>query len=53
MAVIAAGNKIIGREADIVQIVEADPKQLWVLVNHILDKKIPFKTLMPYINTPY
>lgn len=36
MAIIVAGNKIIGREQDILGIVEGDPQQLWVLVNHVL-----------------
>jgi hypothetical protein len=49
MAVIAAGNKVIGREQDILTIVETDPKQLWVLVNHIYDKKISFKPLLKYL----
>jgi hypothetical protein len=49
MAVIAAGNKVIGREQDIIKIVETDPKQLWVLVNHIYDKKISFKPLLKYL----
>lgn len=49
MAVIAAGNKVIGREQDILKIVETDPKQLWVMVNHIYDKKISFKPLLKYL----
>ena len=49
MAVIAAGNKVIGREQDVLKIVETDPKQLWVLVNHIYDKKISFKPLIKYL----
>jgi hypothetical protein len=35
MAVIAAGNKIIGKEKDILGIVTRDIRQLWVLANHI------------------
>jgi hypothetical protein len=35
MAIVAAGNKILGKEADILQVVEEDSRQLWVLVNHI------------------
>lgn len=53
MAVIAAGNKIIGKETDIIKIVDADARQLWVLINHIYDKKISFKTLMKYIPGKY
>jgi hypothetical protein len=49
MAVIAAGNKVIGRESDILKIVEADPRQLWVLINHIYDKKVSFKPLLKYL----
>ena len=49
MAVIAAGNKIIGKEADILKIVEADARQLWVLVNHTYEKKVSFKALLGYV----
>jgi len=35
MAIIAAGNKILGKEEDILKIVDNDENQLWVLVNHI------------------
>jgi hypothetical protein len=53
MAVIAAGNKIIGKEADIIKIVDADARQLWVLINHIYDKKISSKALMKYVPGGY
>jgi hypothetical protein len=49
MAVIAAGNKIIGKEVEILKIVENDPQQLWVLINHIYEKKISFKALLKYV----
>lgn len=49
MAVIAAGNKIIGKEADILKIVETDTRQLWVLVNHTYEKKVSFKALLNYV----
>ncbi len=49
MAVIAAGNRVIGREQDVLRIVENDPRQLWVLINHIYDKKVSFRPLLKYI----
>lgn len=35
MAVIAAGNRNIGREKDILAMVEEDEGNIWVLFNHI------------------
>lgn len=35
MAIIASGNKILGKEENILQIVNQDENQLWVLINHI------------------
>lgn len=52
MAVIAAGNKILGREADILGIVERDALQLWVLVNHIYENKISYTKLFPFLFIP-
>jgi hypothetical protein len=49
MAVMAAGNRVIGREQDVLRIVEGDPRQLWVLVNHIYDKKVSFRPLLKYM----
>lgn len=49
MAVITAGNKIIGKEQEILNIVKKDPKQLWVLANHIYDNKISYRQLFPFI----
>jgi hypothetical protein len=49
MAVMAAGNRVIGREQDVLRIVENDPRQLWVLVNHIYDKKVSFRPLLKYM----
>ena len=40
MAIIAAGNRIIGKPEDIIGIVAADEKQLWVMINHIYERKI-------------
>ena len=35
MAIIAAGNKIIGKEADVLSLIkENDLTFLWVLINH-------------------
>jgi len=50
MAIIAAGNKIIGKPQDILKIVEHDEDQLWVLVNHIYDRKICFTNLYKFLN---
>lgn len=50
MAIIASGNKIIGKESDIIVIVESDFKQMWVLINHIYAKNISFKKLFKYIS---
>jgi hypothetical protein len=49
MAMIAAGNKILGKEADILKIIELDPKQLWVMINHIYEKKISSTRLFSYL----
>ena len=49
MAMIAAGNKILGKEKDIERIVEIDPKQMWVLINHIYERKISSVILFRYL----
>jgi len=38
---------------DILKIVDNDKKQMWVLVNHIYEKKISIKRLFPYIKDQY
>jgi hypothetical protein len=49
MAIIAAGNHIIGREKDILALVEENITSLWVLFNHIFSEKISYKALLPFI----
>ena len=49
MATIAAGNKILGREKDILNLVHNSPQDLWVLVNHVYENKISCKHLFPYV----
>jgi hypothetical protein len=51
MAVMAAGNKIIGRESEIMRIVERDPNQLWILINHIYEKKISLRVLLQFLGS--
>ena len=46
---IAAGNKILGKEKDIEKIVELDPKQMWVIINHIYERKISSSLLFKYL----
>ena len=53
MAIIVAGNKAIGKEADILKVVEADPQQFWVLANHILEKRIGPHLLLPTLAQPH
>lgn len=49
MAMIAAGNKILGKEKEIERIVEIDPKQMWVIINHIYERKISSTHLFKYL----
>lgn len=49
MAIIAAGNRVIGREKDILGLVEEEEGSLWVLFNHIFSEKISYQALLPYI----
>lgn len=49
MAIVAAGNKILGKEADICRVVEEDSRQLWVLLNHIQEHRIPATKLFPFL----
>ncbi len=50
---ITAGNKIIGKEKDILSIVKKDIKQMWVLINHIYERKISYKCLFEFIKTSH
>ena len=49
MAVIAAGNRILGREKDVVWMVEEDEGALWVLFNHVISEKASYQALLPYV----
>ena len=51
MAIIAAGNKILGKLEDILNIVDEDEEQLWVLVNHVYDRRICFTKLYKFLKT--
>jgi hypothetical protein len=50
MAIIAAGNKILGKEEDIVRIVNEDENQLWVLVNQVYERKISYNIMYRYLD---
>lgn len=49
MALIAAGNHIIGKEKDILTIAEGNISDIWVLFNHILSDKISYEALLPFV----
>jgi hypothetical protein len=49
MAVVAAGNRIIGKEKDVLFMVEQDEDAIWVLFNHVFSEKISYQALLPYI----
>ncbi len=50
MAVIAAGNKVLGREEDVLGLVQGqlDTELLWVLINHVYETKISCRYLFPF-----
>lgn len=50
MAIIVTGNKILGKDEDILNIVSNDTSQLWVLVNHVLERKISFEYLFKFLD---
>ena len=50
MAIIAAGNKILGKPDDIERIVDQNDDQLWVLINHIYERKINFTSLYKFLD---
>lgn len=50
MAIIAAGNKIIGKPEDILKIVDEDEDQLWVLINHVYERRISFHKLYKFLH---
>lgn len=49
MAIIAAGNRIIGKQDEILALAEEDEANLWVLFNHVISEKISYQRLLPYI----
>jgi hypothetical protein len=49
MAVIAAGNLVIGQEQEVLEMVKEDEEAVWVLLNHVLNEKISYQALLPYI----
>lgn len=49
MAIVAAGNHILGKERDVLQLVEEDNSSLWVLFNHVTAQKISYKAFLPFI----
>jgi hypothetical protein len=50
MAIVAAGNKILGKEEDILNIVCMDQDHLWVLINHVYERKVCFTHLFKFLN---
>lgn len=46
LAIIAAGNHAIGREVDVLSISQ---ESFWVLKNHIIESRLPFTYLFPFI----
>lgn len=49
MAAIIAGNLIIGKEPEILEIINQNPSYLWLLVNHVYERQISFKHIFPYL----
>ena len=49
MAIVAAGNHILGKERDVLSLVEEDNSTLWVLFNHVTAQQISYKAFLPYI----
>lgn len=48
MAMIAAGNKILGREEDVLELVSHTHGEfLWILINHVYEGKISCRYLLP------
>jgi len=49
MAIVAAGNKILGQEDDILSLVrDGNTEFLWVLINHTYENKISSRYMMPF-----
>lgn len=49
MAIVAAGNKILGKEEDVLFLVkDNNPQFLWVLINHAYESKISSRYMMPF-----
>ena len=49
MAIVAAGNKILGQEDDILGLLrDGNTEFLWVLINHTYENKISSRYMMPF-----
>jgi hypothetical protein len=49
MAIIAAGNRIIGKQDEILGLAEEDEGNLWVLFNHVISEKICDLRILRYV----
>jgi hypothetical protein len=50
LAVVAAGNKVIGSEEDVLGLLTmVKLEALWVLVNHTYEQKISSRHLLPFL----
>ena len=50
MAIVSAGNKVIGKQEDIIKLIdEKDTQFLWVLINHNHENKISSQYLLPFL----
>lgn len=49
VAIIAAGNKILGKPQQIMDIVKENETMIWVLINHIYERKIMSSALYEYL----
>ena len=49
MAIVAAGNKILGKEEDILGLLQDNNTEyLWVLINHTYESRISSRYMMPF-----
>ena len=50
MAIVAAGNKIIGKQQDVLDLVgQTNFDCLWVLINHTYENKIHCRYMLPFL----
>jgi hypothetical protein len=50
MAMVAAGNKILGKEEDILYLLKSQGTEfLWVLINHCYESKISSRNMLPFL----